>query len=88
MNGNLIKKVETNSGISDICLWNNNYFFAGLVNSDKTNFILVNIDRGEIEKEFIKEINNSCAGIKVIIHDSSYYLVTANMKGNLDLYIM
>ena len=86
--GNLVKRVETTSGISDIFLWNNNYFFAGLVDSEKSNFILVNIENGEIEKAFIKERNNSCAGIKAIKHDSAYFLITSNMKGNLDLYIM
>ena len=35
INGDLIKKVETTSGISDMCLWNDTYVFVGLTKSDK-----------------------------------------------------
>ena len=35
----LVKKIQTASGISDICLWNNHYAFAGLVHSKEVNFI-------------------------------------------------
>ena len=88
INGDLIKKVETTSGISDMCLWNDTYVFAGLIKSDKNNFILINIKNGEIVKSFKTETNNSCAGIKIIKAESGTYLITANMKSNLDLYIL
>ena len=84
--GDLIHKIKTPSGISDICLWNNCYVFAALVKSQSQNFILIDIENGEIIKKFKKEINNSCAGIKVIKHENEKYLLTSNLKGNLDLY--
>ena len=86
--GDLIKIVDTTSGLSDMCIWNNTYAFAGLTESDKNNFILINIKGGKIVKSFKKETNNSVAGIKVIKHESGTYLITTNMKGNLDLYII
>ena len=86
--GDLIKKVDTTSGLSDMCLWNNTYAFAGLTKSDKNNFILINIKEGKIVKSFKKETNNSVAGIKVIKHESGTYLITANMKSTLDLYVL
>ena len=88
INGELIKKVETTSGISDMCLWNDTYAFAGLVKSEKNNFILINIKNGEIVKSFKTEANNSCAGIRIIKHESNIYLMTTNMKSNLDLYVL
>ena len=84
--GDLIHKFETPSGISDINLWNNYYVFAALVESQSQNFILIDIEKGKIVKEFKKEINNSCAGIKVINLENEKYLITSNLKGNLDLY--
>ena len=86
LDGDLINTIETPSGISDICLWNNYYAFAALVKSQNQNFILIDIKRGEIVKEFKKEVNNSCAGIKIINHKNEKYLITSNIKGNLDLY--
>ena len=88
INGELIKKVETTSRISDICLWNDTHAFAGLIESEKNNFILINIKNGEIVKSFKTEANNSCAGIRIIKHKSAIYLMTTNMKGNLDLYVL
>ena len=86
--GNLVEKLVLSSGISDICLWNDNYIFAAFVKSTKENFALIDIDKKEIVKSFKKDINFGCAGIKVLKHNSGNYLITANMKGNLDLFLM
>ena len=86
--GNLIEKFAISSGISDICLWNNKYIFATFVKSTKENFALIEINKKEIVKSFKRDINFGCAGIKVLKHSSGNYLITANMKGNLDLFLM
>ena len=71
-----------------MCLWNDRYAFAGLVNSENNNFILIDLKKGKVEKYFKKEVKNGCAGIKALKHESGNYLITTNMKGNLDLYVM
>ena len=86
--GDLIEKIDTSSGMSDMCLWNDRYAFAGLVNSENNNFILIDLKKGKVEKYFKKEVKNGCAGIKALKHESGNYLITTNMKGNLDLYVM
>ena len=86
-NGDLIHKITTSSGISDICLWNNFYAFAGMVRkSQNIFFVLIDIDKGEIVKEFENRIDNGCAGIKIINHENEKYLITSSLNGNLDLY--
>ena len=86
--GNLIQKLETSSGITDICLWNNNYIFAAFINSTKGNFALIDIYKREIIKSFKKEVNCGFAGIKKKKNNSGNYLITTNKKGNLDLFLM
>ena len=85
--GNLIKAIETASGISDICLWDNKYIFASLVN-DQCQFVLINIKNMKIEKEF-EGIGNEYYGngIKVLRNDlKGNYLISLSLKGKLDLY--
>ena len=57
-----------------------------MVDSKDGNFILIDINKGNIIKEFKEEIDNSCAGIKVLNYKDEKYLITSNIKGNLDLY--
>ena len=50
--GDLIKTMTLISGISDICLWDNNYIFASLTSSN-SQFVLINCNSKEIEKIFL-----------------------------------
>ena len=87
--GTLVKKINISSGISDIGLWNNKYIFAGLVHSKKESFVLIDIENGEIKKEFkLQKLNAVTAGIKVLKHESGNYLVSSTMTGDVNLYIM
>ena len=85
-NGDLIQKIITSSGISDICLLNDFYVFASMVDSKDKNLVLIDIDKGEIVKQYQEDINNSYSGIKVLNCVDEKYLVTSNMNGELDLY--
>ena len=85
-NGDLIQKIITSSGISDICLLNDFYVFASMVDSKDKNLVLIDINKGEIVKEFKEDINNSYSGIKVLTHEDEKYLVVSIMNGELDLY--
>ena len=84
----LIHKLETDSGISDICLWNNTYIFASLHGS-KFQFELINCATKKIEKKFIKGIQNFGCGIKILRHETKGdFLITFSIKGNLDIYVI
>ena len=86
INGNLINAIETISGITDICLWNNKYIFASLSN-DISQFILININTMEIEKEFKGETEHYGNEVKVLRHKiKGDYLIFLSIKGKLDLY--
>lgn len=82
----LIKKITINSGISDICFWDNRFVFAGLVNPKDGTFILIDIKSGNIEKKFQEDKDKRCAGIKLIKHKDGNFMITSNMNGDLDLY--
>ena len=57
-----------------------------MVDSKNYNFVLIDMIKGEIVKEFKEDMDNSCAGIKVLNHEDKKYLITSNMNGELDLY--
>ena len=87
MKGNLIDTIEINSGISDICLWDNAYIFASLTRSE-SQFALININKKEIEKNyFVDKKDSKGSGIKVLRHESKgNYLICYSLSGRLDLY--
>ena len=75
------------SGISDICLWDNNYIFASL-NKSTSQFCLINANSKIIEKIFTVEdkVPRGC-GIKVIKNkDKGDYLISSSINGKLNLY--
>ena len=92
MNGCLISTIYLDSGISDICLWDNEYIFAALNKCNDHQFVLINTKYNKIEKKFIeieKETKLKLCGIKVIRSESKgNYLITFNMAGKLNLYII
>ena len=87
-NGCLINKISLDSGISDICLWDNKYIFAALNKCNDYHFVLINTKYGKIEKKFIEKDKESyLCGIKVMRSESNgNYLITFNMSGKLNLY--
>ena len=85
-NGCLISKVTLDSGISDICIWDNNYIFASLNKCDKFGFVLINTKYNNIEVKFIDKEPRLC-GIKVLNNGNKHnFLITFNMSGKLNLY--
>ena len=87
-NKNLIHKLETDSGISDICLWDNKYIFASLHGS-KVQFELINVDTQKVEKKYIKGIGNYGSGVKILRHETKGdFLISISIKGELDLYVI
>ena len=84
---NLIKKMEINYGISDICLWNNDYIYASLVKGE-AQFILINLNNYSIEKNFhVEDKDQSGCGIKIFRHKSKGdYLISISITGKLSLY--
>lgn len=87
--GDLIDTININSGISDICLWDNEYIFASL-NRSESQFALININKVEIEKNFFVDKKDSKgSGIKVLRHESKgNFLICYSLSGKLDLYKM
>ena len=85
----LICKMETNQGISDICLWNNNYIFAAL-HSGENQFILINANTKKIEKQFqVRALNELGGGIKILRHKTKGdHLIVISSNGKLDLYTL
>ena len=83
----LLNIMKLDSGISDICLWDNNYIFASL-NHSTSQFVLIDINNRNIEKIF--EVNDKDprgCGIKVIrdtLHGS--FLISSSINGKLNLY--
>ena len=88
MNKNLVDIIKLNTGIIDICLWNNNYIFATLLSEGKKDkFVLININNKEIEKTFDDIIDNNCYGIKVLSSKTNGdFLITFSSLGKLYLY--
>ena len=90
VNGCLINKISFDSGISDICIWDNKYIFVSLNKCNDYHFALINSKSGKIEKKFVEiEKDSKICGIKVIRSESKGdYLITFNMSGKLNLYII
>lgn len=85
--GDLIYTLDTKCKISDICLWNNNYIFASLHSNPFNQFILINLNKMEIDKRFKKDENNNGSGIKVLRNKTKgNFLISISTKGKLDLY--
>ena len=82
----LISLIQLTNGITDICLWNNNYIFVSFVNAEKDKFILLNLDSKEVEKKFDDIKDNICYGIKVLKHKNGDLLMTFTSAGKLYLY--
>jgi len=87
--GDLIYKMELESGISDICLWDNDYLFASFTNGEHQ-FALINVNDKKVEKTFSnKEKEQRGCGVK-IVKNKFYgnYLISIGLNGYLDLYSM
>lgn len=88
-NGCMISKLKLDSGISDICLWDNNYIFASYNEFIAPKFILINTKYNKIEKKYNKNkynYNRIC-GIKVIRHEKKgNFIITSTITGQLNLY--
>ena len=87
--GDLMYKMELESGISDICLWDNDYKFASL-NHSEYQFALINVNDKIVENNFgIKEEDPRECGVKVVKNEShGNYLISVGINGNLYLYSM
>lgn len=83
---NLVSLIQLTNGITDICLWNNNYIFVSFVNAEKDKFILLNLDSKEVEKKFDDIKDNICYGIKILKHKTGDLLMTFTSAGKLYLY--
>ena len=85
----MISKLKLDSGISDICLWDNNYIFASYNEFIAPKFILINTKYNKIEKKYNKNkynYNRIC-GIKVIRHEKKgNFIITSTITGQLNLY--
>ena len=87
--GDLIHKMNLESGISDISLWDNDYLFASLNHSDHQ-FVLINVYDKVVENNFDVETEDprGC-GVKVLKNDShGNYLISVGIDGNLHLFSM
>ena len=86
--GELISKMSFDTGISDICLWNNNYIFASFNDYNYSQMILINTTYNKIEKEYIENSKDSrICGIKILKHKSKGdFLISSDLTGNLNLY--
>ena len=87
--GDLMYKMKLESGISDICLWDNDYIFASL-NHSEYQFALINVNDKIVENNFgIKEEDPRGCGVKVVKNEShGNYLISVGINGNLYLYSM
>ena len=87
--GLLIHKMALESGISDICLWDNKYIFAcyNSLNKSNSQFVLINTFTKKIEKKFnINDKDPRGCGIKVLRNKNDDYLITISFTGKLNLY--
>ena len=82
----LISLIQLTNGITDICLWNNNYIFVSFVNAEKDKFILLNLDSKEVEKRFDDITDKICYGVKILKHKTGDLLMTFTSAGKLYLY--
>jgi len=88
-NGCMMNKMKLDSGISDICLWDNEHIFASYNEFFSPKFILINIKYNKVEKKYkdnIHHVHRVC-GIKAIRHETKgNYIITSTMGGELNLY--
>ena len=86
--GCLISKISIYSGISDICIWDNDYIFASFNEFYHYQFILINTKYNKIENKYSEKDNDSrLCGIKVLRNESKGdFLITFNISGKLNLY--
>ena len=88
-NGCMINKMELDSGISDICLWDNEHIFASYNEFISPKFVLINTKYCKVEKKYQDNIHNNhrICGIKTIRHETKgNYIITSTMDGELNLY--
>ena len=87
--GDLIHKMNLESGISDISLWDNDYLFASLNHSDHQ-FVLINVNDKVVEKNFdVEDEDPTGCGVKVLKNDShGNYLISVGINGTLHLFSM
>ena len=91
LTGDLLSIIKLNSGISDICLWDNNYIFASLnntLNNSNSQFVLIDSNMSKTVKCFgVNDKDPRGCGIKVI-RDTFYgsFLISSSLNGKLDLY--
>ena len=87
--GDLLFTMKLESGISDICLWDNNYLFASL-NHSTSQFVLIDSNIQLVEKKFgvnEEEEESSGCGIKVLRHQlHGSFLISSSINGILNLY--
>ena len=83
----LLYKMTLDSGISDICLWDNNFIFASL-NHSTSQFVLINLNSHQIEKHFkANDEDSRGCGIKVLKNKiNGNFLISFSINGKLDLY--
>ena len=86
--GSLICRMTLETGISDICLWDNNYFFASLNEYNYSQFVLINTKNTSVEKKFhVEDKNIRLCGIKLLRNESKGdFLIYSSITGKLDLY--
>ena len=85
--GDLIYKMKLESGISDICLWDNDYLFASFTHGEHQ-FALINVNDKKVENTFNdKEKEQRGCGVK-IVKNKFYgnYLISIGLNGNLNLF--
>ena len=84
----LIDIIILSGGITDICPWDNNYIFATLNGGTKDKFVLINLNRKEVEKTFDDIKDNILYGIKILRPIKGDLLITFSSAGKLYLYKM
>ena len=89
-NGCMMSKMTLDSGISDICLWDNKYIFASYNEFISPKYIVVNTTINKIEKKFNdNNFYHRICGIKSIRHKTKgSYIITSTKEGKLNLYII
>ena len=85
INKDLIDVIILPLGIMDMCIWDKNYIFASL-NGTSRDFVLINLNNKEIEKEFTN-IKVNCCGIHLLKNNlAGNFLILCTTQGKLYLY--
>ena len=72
-------------GIMDMCIWDKDYIFASL-NGTSKDFVLININNKEIEKEFTN-LKVNCCGLQLLKNTmAGNFLIACTTEGKLFLY--